>query len=272
MDYRQVLSYLKEARKPANQRGKGQERLFDRFSLVDFLLHSIKKDVPVFIDARGISVCSVLMPAGRLKGSYAADLLKWDIEKCQGGGYSVCFSGGVPMTMAVAPPLEMTTDLMSYGEHIAHERVLRLGASESRYIELSQDFALMHDLHNVAGRGVYCKVNQKGSVEDVAHVLSKKEMRLLTVSRDVLCSHMYETGTVLVRLLDLQVAEDMVEDLPDGRTDLIVEPPGQGLCLRVTCLPGEKIWVRGFQLMRTPACPANTENDRIPTVHAKEEG
>ena len=272
MDYRQILSYLKEARKPASQRGEEQGRLFDRFSLVDFLLHSIKKDVPVFVDAKGVSIWSVLMPSERLKGSYAADLLRWDVEKCEGGGYFVCFSGGVPMTMAVAPPLEMTTDLMSYGEHIAHERVLRLGDSESRYIELSQDFALMHDLHNVAGRGVYCKVNPKGSVEDVAHVLSKKEMRLLTVSRDVLCSHMYETGTVLVRLLDMQVAEDMVENLPEGSTDLIVEPPGQGLCLRVTRLPGEKIWVRGFQLMRTLACPATIETDRIPTVQVREEG
>jgi hypothetical protein len=269
MDYRQVLSYLKEARKPARERGQG--RLFDRFSLVDFLLHSIKKDIPVFVDARGVSVCSVLMPSGRLKGGYAADLLRWDMQRCEGGGYSVCFSGGLPMTMAVAPPLEMTTDLMSYGEHIAHERVLRLGASESRYIELSQEFALMHDLHNVSGRGVYCKVNPAGVVEDVAHVLSKKEIRLLTVSRDVLCSHIHETGTVLVRLLDLQVAEDMMEDLPDGRTDLIVEPPGQGLCLRVTRVPREKIWVRGFHLMRPPSCPAATETDRIPAVHSREE-
>jgi len=271
MDYRQILTYLKDARSPARERERGQGRLFDRFSLVDFLLHSIKKDIPVFIDAKGITVCSVLMPSERLKGSYAADLLGWDVKKCDGGGYSVCFKGGAAMTMAVAPPLEMTTDLMSYGEHIAHERVLRLGASESRYIELSQEFALMHDLHNVAGRGVYCKVSPAGTVVDVAHVMSKKDMRLLTVSRDVLCSHMYETGTVLVRLLDLQVAEDMVDNLPEGKTDLIVEPPGQGLCLRVTRMPDEKIWVRGFQLMRTPSCPAATETDRIPTVNVREE-
>lgn len=269
MDYRQILAYLMDARKPARERGQG--RLFDRFSLEDFLLHSIKKDIPVFIDAKGVSVCSVLMPTERLKGSYAADLLRWDVKKCEGGGYSVCFQGGINMTMAVAPPLEMTSDLMSYGEHIAHERVLRLGASESRYIELSQEFALMHDLHNVSGRGVYCKVNPAGTVEDVAHVMSRKEMRLLTVSRDVLCSHMYETDTVLVRLLDLQVAEDMVQNLPEGKTDLILEPPGQGLCLRVTRLKDNKIWARGFQLMRTPSCPAAIETDRIPSIHAREE-
>ena len=184
----------------------------------------------------------------------------------------MCFSDGVPMTMAVAPPLEMTTDLMSYGDHIAHERVLRLGASESRYIELSQDFALMHDLHNVSDRGVYCKDNPKGTVEDVAHILSRKDIRLLTVSRDVMCSHMYETGTVLVRLLDMQVAEGMIESMPEGGTDLIVEPPGQGLCLRLSRLSEGKIWARGFHLMRTPACPAATETDRIPTAHISEEG
>jgi len=266
-----VLSYLKEARRPVPFRGEGQGRLFDRFTLVDFLLHSIKKDIPLFIYAKGFSVCSVLMPAGRLTGSYTAELLRWDIEECRGGGYAVSFAGGAPVTMAVAPPLEVATELMSYGEHIAHERVLKLGDAVSRYIELSQDFALRHDLHNVSGRGVYCKVMSSGYVEDVVHVTSRKELRLLTVARDVLCTHMYETETVLVRLLDIRVPEYLIDDMPEGKADIIVEPPGQGLCLRMTRRAGGEVWVRGFHLMRTPACQSPAEASPVPAGYIKKE-
>lgn len=277
MDYRQVLAYLRGVLKPA-ARGAEQERLFDRFTLVDFLNHSVKKDVPLLVSARKFSICSVLMPNERLKGNYARELLSWDMEEGS-GGCSVKIKGATsPVMMAVAPPMDVTGHMMSYGEPIAYERVLRMGNAMSHYMELAQDFSLRHDLHYVQGRGVYCRLGASGELEDVVHVCTGKDLRLLSLSRDVLVTHLLQTDMSLVRLINAKVPAQFVGvedcDSLSGPDDIVMsmDPSGQGICLRLSLHGGRRpsgrcdVWARGFHLMKVRG------NVAAGTVHMQETG
>lgn len=244
MDYRQVLSYMTG--------GMGQLELPDGgrrgYDLVDFLLSSVKKDVPLLVAAPNIFVYSLLLPSGTLSGEYSYMLDHWDDAHDNGAGvlgqdYQGWSGGSLPAGFL--------------GGITCHARpIVRIsepdngGSGNGLCVDLDRDFSDRHCLYKVSPRGVYCRLGRRGDVEDVVHVLTRSGMSLLTVARDLLCQHMDETGCELVRLIDVSVSPALVPQYNDAAGDVIIELVANGLCLRVTREEGGTLWCRGLHVVR----------------------
>ena len=125
------------------------------------------------------------------------------------------------------------------------------------YVEASQKFTHVFDLHYAPERDVYSRLDRHGDAEDMIRIIkvtSDDEMgrgRFVTFDRRLLDEYMLVTGTSLIRLFDFTRTSRNFNGWSDSRVEQAISRGGLHARLTIDC--GQGSYMRGFQIIRTGA-------------------
>ncbi len=207
----------------------------------------------------------MFVPRGRLIGDYVDDILSWNLSSGEEWGYGLEYDEIThEPRKVVSPPLDRTdSKILDNSEPIFFHRFFQGYTEHTNYVELNQKFAQISDIHWVAKRGAYCKLDDRGDLLDVSQVIDDK-IRYSTVLRDALDFYMFLTDSVLIRVFDVTRFSDPISVAGDERTTVLYEDKNGGLYARKTTATasasnGQAAWMRGFQILE----PQKSEDEMI---------
>jgi hypothetical protein len=162
------------------------------------------KELVVFASLRFTFVHAVLVPNATLDPLNVNDLLKWSCSPHETWGFWASQD-----TIGISPPLDHPgSETLIHGEQLVFTRRFEARINRKSYVEALQKFTHMFDLHYVAERDSYCRLDEHGDIEDmikIVKIASKDEMgrgRYVTFNQRLLDEYMLVTDTSLVRLFD----------------------------------------------------------------------
>jgi hypothetical protein len=144
------------------------------------------------------------------------------------------------------------------GEQLIFTRSFEGYIGEKGYVEILQKFAHIFGLHYVRERNAWCRIDERGDIEDLVRVVSIpgkgpwNSGRYVTISRRLLDEYTHLTKTACVRLFDVtRVNHDDFHGWTDSReTTLITKGDFHA---NLTIDPGIGSYLRGFQIVRSSA-------------------
>jgi hypothetical protein len=220
-----------------------------------FLERNAEEDeLVIFASLRFTFIHAVLVPNAALDPLDVDDLLKWSCRPDRTWSFSVSRD-----SIGLSPPLDCPgSNALIHGEQLVFTRWFEGGIKRKHYVEVLQKFTHLFDLHYVAERDAYCRLDEHGDIEDMIRVVavpSKDEMgrgRYVTFDRWLLDEYMLVTDTSLIRVFDFTRTNwpnfggwtEARADRPIDRGDLHV---------RLTIDPPQGSYSRGFQIVRTRA-------------------
>jgi hypothetical protein len=246
------------------ENGGDFERWLRQEDAFSFLEHNAEDQaLVVFASLRFTFIHAVLVSNEALSPLEVEDLLKWHRGPDDTWGFWTSHD-----SIGLSPPLDRPgSQTLLHGEQLVFTRFFEGGIKRKRYVEVFQKFTHMFDLHYVAERDVYCRLDEHGDVEDVIRVVpiaSKDKMgrgQYVTFDRRLLDVYMLVTDTSLVRLFDFtRTNRPNFRGWSDSRVD---HPVVRGeLNARLSIDAGNGSYSRGFQIIRTQAS-AETVRRRI---------
>ncbi|MCZ4501149.1 MAG: hypothetical protein JWQ74_3706, partial [Marmoricola sp.] len=146
-----------------------EEWLSSAESSIDFLKHSVMSDtIILFASMESVLIHSVLAPLHRLDPPNQKELSDDFIQLDDGWMIEHVSGGGEADRVYLAGPMSGRSLTLQEGEKLIFRR--SFAASSERPIEISQKLVHALDLHFVAERNAYCRLDDDGDVENVITV------------------------------------------------------------------------------------------------------
>jgi hypothetical protein len=149
---------------------------------------------------------TVVASAATISNAPREELLKWDFNPTHGWSITHSFS---PESLAIASPLERPGSSAYKGaEQLVFVRYFDGRLGEARYVELLQRFLQLFDLHFLEERSAYCRIDERGDIEDVIRIITTSGDEdgqgelFVTCQRDLLDQYLVLTDSVLARTFD----------------------------------------------------------------------
>jgi hypothetical protein len=152
---------------------------------------------------------AVLVPSKTVAPPDYDDLMRWSGNPYSSWGRCYSFD---PAKVWIEPPLNgFSSKTIQGGEQLVFARDFEgLTGDNKHYIELSQKFTHIFDLHFIAERSAYCRLDKRGDLEDVVGIFRVNDDSgqylggsIVTVDRAVLEEYMALTDSTIVRMFDL---------------------------------------------------------------------
>ncbi len=175
---------------------------------VEFLKQNAQsEEIVIYAGGPAVLIHAVLAPAQQVTPADQQDLMSrfvgtdetWTIQKIYGGGEG--------HRVYLEPPLGVGKSLAS-GEKIVYQRSFYGVDKGERAIELSQKLVHALDLHFVAERNAYCRLDSRGDIEDVIRILradlpqNSEKLVAITILKEDLARYMALAGFALVFFFD----------------------------------------------------------------------
>jgi hypothetical protein len=113
---------------------------------------------------------AVLVPSSRVDPPNIDDLLSWDCNADSSWGITVSPSKS-PAVYISAPLDAASTETLHGAEQLVFSRHFEGRLGDKGYYEVSQKFLHIFDLHFLAERNAYCRLDKHGDVEDVVRII-----------------------------------------------------------------------------------------------------
>jgi hypothetical protein len=231
-------------------------------------------DFLVYASDQGIYIYTVAVPEGAVTPPDIDDLMGWNCDPSSSWGVSVQYFE--PRRVWIAPPLEHTDSrALDQGEKLLFARHFEgLLEGKKRYYEVSQKFTHLFDLHLMEEHQAYCRLDDRGDVEEVIRIVEGEARgevdgaTAVTFKRDLLDQYLALTDAVLVRMFDFtRYRPGQFGGWCDDQ-DRRVRCDGN-LHYRLHIEPGRASYARGIQLVR-PLTPKDVVIGRFYPGNADE--
>ncbi len=219
-----------------------------------FLADSADGDVPTLIINSRFFLYTAFVSQRKLGKRYVSDLLRWNLNVSAGWGYGYGWDAKTgELEPSLSVPLDGTgTRILEDAEPVVFVRNI-FDSSDSQYLELNQRFAHVSNVHLVAPKQAYCRVDANGDLEPVVTLRKEPGNTLCTVRRDLLDFYMYLTDSVLVRVFEVNRFRDRPVR-PEPATTRLVQDTDHDVYARLVLIdehgPNLSSYLRGFQIIR----------------------
>jgi hypothetical protein len=199
---------------------------------------------------------AIVVPASKVTPPNVEDLLEWSCNPSESWGISYKLSD--PPEVSISPPLaDAGSKTLACGEQLVFSRSFDGRVGERGYFEVLQKFAHLFDLHFLAERKSYCRLDKLGDVEDVIRIVSKPKgagdifgETVITFNRELLDRYLALTDSVLVQTFDFtRFRPSEFRGWPQSPdTQQFVDGD---LYYRSFIASGYGSFIRGFQIVRS---------------------
>jgi hypothetical protein len=222
---------------------------------VDFLKNlDTSNETVLYASMRHVFIHTVLVPDSALNPVDTADLMRWDCNPSSGWGVSYSF--GAAGDIWLDPPLDgCRSKTLEQGEQLVFTRSFEGRLGDRAYFEILQKLSQVLEVHFIAERNAYCRLDHLGDLEDVIRIIETPPVgkdsgsRLVTIERQALDTYMVLTHAAAV------VTFDFTRFCPRGFSGWgHPSEPRQisdgALHYKQVLEPGCASYMRGFQIIR----------------------
>jgi hypothetical protein len=176
---------------------------------VEFLKDLVKGD-EILIHATGpqLLINGVLAPASKVTPPDQDDLLRGYVDNCRSWCIQKSYGGGHPHQIFLEAPATCQGCVsISGGEPLFFKRSLE-GLDLPLQVELSQKLVHSLDLHYIAERSAYCRLDNRGDIEEVIRIVHRhvgdqdRKTTIVTILAEDLSKYMALSETALVYFFD----------------------------------------------------------------------
>ena len=151
---------------------------------------------------------AVLVPSESVTPPNIDDLMLWNCDAYSGWGLVTSYHP--TPSIDISPPLDGdSSETLAKGEQLIFAREFEGRVGDKRYFEILQKFLHISNLHYLAERKAYCRLDGHGDVEDVIRIfeipVEAGQMfggTIVTVVREVLDRYATLTDSTIVRTFD----------------------------------------------------------------------
>jgi hypothetical protein len=155
-----------------------------------------------------VYIHAMLVPSKCVTPPDTDDLILWNSNPYSGWG--IVTSYHPTPSIDVSPPLaDDNSETIAKGEQLVFAREFEGRVGDKHYIEMLQKFLHLSDLHYLAERNAYCRLDRHGDVEDVVRIIEIPTAAgqisggtIVTVVRKVLDRYAALTDSTVVRTFD----------------------------------------------------------------------
>jgi hypothetical protein len=221
--------------------------------VVPFLKHNARGDE--FILYAGVPYSfmhAVLVPASLVDPPDVDDLMSWNCSPSSSWGITQTFN---PSTVFISPPLDHSgSNTLDQGKQLLFARHFEGLLGKKNYLEIAQDFIHVSDLHFVAERHAYCRLDRRGDLEDGVRIIEVAGHgdvfggSVVTVTRDLLDEYMALTDSVAIVMFDF--TRFRMAGFGGWSNALPERAANDDIHYRFVIQPGYASYMRGFQVVR----------------------
>lgn len=217
---------------------------------------------------------TALIPTTDFDKSDIQDLLKWDVSP--DSSWSEVYSSD---SVWIERPLASSdSKLLSQGEQILISRYFERDSSKHPYYELSQKITHILDIHFIAERDAWCKLNKFGDIEDVVKITRIDSTSrgdkgtIISMQRKALGKYVTLTDLTVLRMFDFTRYKRGSFGGWHNGTEKSLEG-GNNIFGRLVIEPGYGSYARGIQIadIRTDKQKLIDEVWRRPTGEGRKE-
>jgi hypothetical protein len=225
---------------------------------VSFLRGNAKREeIIVNLSANSAFMQVVAVPKSNVNPPDSEDLMSWNLDSRSTWGIDVLYSRDATKSICIAEPMS-STGCKSFrnGEKLVFSRHFDGRQGEKHYYEVLQKFAHVFDLHFLAERNAYCRLDRRGDVKDVVRIIDipgrggKWGTSIVTFSCAVLDEYLAITNAVLVTAFDFTRFRpgDFGGWHDVGKKETFA---GDNLFYRSHIEPGHASYMRGVHIVHT---------------------
>jgi hypothetical protein len=212
-------------------------------------------DIVIFASLPHVFIHAVTVPVSLIYEPDSADLLSWNCGT--DSGWSVCYSWqGTPPVYIEAPLDHTGSNTIDQGEPLIFRRSFEGLRGGRTYIEVLQRLVHVSSLHFVYERDAYCRIDERGDIEDVIKISTINRSKgeaggtVVTCKRDVLEQWLALNDSALVRMFDFtRMVPKRFGMWGDNHDPKVVG--GKLLSYRTAIQPDRAGYVRGYQIIKT---------------------
>lgn len=239
-----------------------QKEAFDVWLQMDSALAFLKDNAQhdefvVYASHHFTFIHAALVPVSSVTPPDTDDLMSWNFAPTSSWGIEITYSQ--PRSISIVPPLDHTgSKTLDKGEQLVYSRHFDGFAHKKGYYEILQKFAHLFDLHFMPERNAYCRLDDRGDIEEVIRVVEapgKGEefgANIVTFNRDVLDEYLTLTDAAIVRMFDFTRYRPGSFSGWPGAHSADYRSDGE-THYRSHVHPGYASYLRGFQLVRSLA-------------------
>ena len=174
--------------------------------VVDFLVSdACDENIILHASAKTTLLNTVLVTKDELFESDPHEMTSWDYNNT---GWSIWSSGDRDKSW-IEPPLKgCKPNILNKGEPLMFKRSFHGVKGRENYIEISEKFLQVMDLHYMPELNSWCKLDKNGDIDEIikVHFLDKDSESygtVVSIRLSVLAEYCYLTETAVVRLFDI---------------------------------------------------------------------
>lgn len=162
-------------------------------------------EVVLYANLPSTFIHSIMIPLDAAERSNTEDLLTWNFHPYQSAWSVVSSSDNFWVESSLAS--EKSSGI-ARGEQLVYCRSFEGVAERKHYVELSQKFVHVMDIHNMPERNAWCQLNKHGDIENVVtvHEIPKKGSfeggTIVTCNRQILADYAAYTQSALLVMFD----------------------------------------------------------------------
>ena len=184
----------------------------DQTDTLEFLDANAREEFQVvFARISDILINSLFVDRSKLNPPRIEDLLNWDHY----GIKSWSFVEGTDSIYITHPASNPGSETLKDADQFVFMRKFNINKKVEEYIEISQKFTQIFDIHHIPVKKAWCRLDRRGNEESVVSVIDKSfkehpcEYLVVLVRRDVLEQYAMLTNSVLVRLFNSERTSKM---------------------------------------------------------------
>jgi hypothetical protein len=189
-----------------------EKRAFDTWlemgDALAFLGDNAKNDEFIVYGGLGHTyIHAIVVPASSVSPPDNKDLMSWNCNASSSWGFSWPMTS--PPVVSISQPLDLTgSKTLDQGEQLVFARSFEGRVGNKGYFEVLQKFVHLFDLHYLAERNAYCRLDGQGDIEEIVRIVEVSGKgntfsgTIISFRRDVLNTYLLLTDSVIVRTFD----------------------------------------------------------------------
>ncbi|HHV7519235.1 TPA: hypothetical protein ACUNF5_000667 [Burkholderia orbicola] len=175
---------------------------------VDFLKQNAQsEEIAIYASGPAVLIHAVLAPLQQVTPADQQDLMNWFVGTDETWAIQKSYGGGEGHRVYLEPPMSSGKSLVG-GEKLVYQRSFHGVDKGEREMELNQKLVHALDLHFVAERNAYCRLDSRGDIEDVIRIIradlapGREKLVVVTILTEDLARYMVLAGFALVVFFD----------------------------------------------------------------------
>lgn len=199
-----VVSRLRRLTSAPEQAAAFEGWLHQR-EMLDFVDKSADdEDVILYAHMRGVFIHGVFVPRASVEPLDREDLADWDCNPYD--SWSIRNDGSV-----ASPLSDSRSKTLASGEQVVFGRSFEGAPKDGTYVEISQKFIHVLNLHYRKERTAWCRLDRHGDIQSVVRIVPVAEQlphptgEVVLINRDVLAEYLNPQGLMLLRMFEFQL-------------------------------------------------------------------